>query len=128
MIQLLQVQCLPVLVFLLLAKLLSPGAIPSIKAGSKVEIEVQSVEKDDVRTFQLFSYRLKQHPYVVDPLAFDAVTENDLKNLLSNNYLIFHEPSKGVLNKPILINDIGGPHNPRVVAYTLNQVTVKFEP
>jgi len=113
---------------LLLAKLLSPDAISSIKVGTKVQIEVQSVEKDEVRAFQLFSYRLKQHPYVVDPLAFDSATETDLNGLLANNYLVFHEPSAGVLNTPILINKTGDQYNARVVGYTLDQVIVKFEP
>ena len=112
---------------LLLAKLLSPGTIPSIKAGSKVEIEVQSIEQDDVRTFKLFSYRLKQHPYVVDPLAFDADTNNDLNKLLTNKYLIFHESTKGELNKPIMIDSVSSKYNPRVVGYTLDQVIVKFD-
>ena len=113
---------------LLLAKLLSPDSIGSIKVGTKVQIEVQSLEKDDVRAFQLFSYRLKQHPYVADPLAFDSATEADLNSLLANNYLVFHEPSAGVLNTPILIDSTTNKHNPRVVGYTLDQVIVKFEP
>jgi hypothetical protein len=113
---------------LLLAKLISPSTIENIKEKGKIEIEVQSIDKDNIRTFKLFSYRLKQHPYVAEPLAFRATADSDLNALLQNKYIIFHETTEGVLNTPIVIDSVTSTHKPEVIGYTLDAVMVKFEP
>jgi hypothetical protein len=111
---------------LLQAKLKTPKTIAAIKPNSNVELNVVTKDVDAIRVFKMFEYRLKKHPFVAKANEFDKTAMRDLRTLLSNKYIIFHEKPKGVLPKPILIEDIGAPYNAQIVAYTLDQVVIKF--
>jgi hypothetical protein len=112
---------------LLQAKLKTPKSVAAIKPNSKVEIDVVTKDVDAIRVFKMFEYRLKQHPFVAKVNEFDNTARRDLRILLKNKYIIFHEKPKGSLSKPILIDDVGGPHDAQIVSYTLDQVVIKFK-
>jgi hypothetical protein len=113
---------------LLQAKLKSPATVDAIKSNSKVELDVLTKDVDAIKTFKVFEYKLKQHPFVKDPKGLDTVTKNDLNTLLSNSYIVFHETSQGTLPAPILIQSVNSQYEPKVLGYTLNQVIVGFKP
>ena len=111
---------------LLQAKLKSPKSVAAIQSNGKVELDVFTKDVDAIRVFKLFEYHLKQHPFVVNATAFDETSLTDLQGLLKNKYIVFHEKVKGQLAAPILIENIGAPHNPMIIGYTLDQVIIKF--
>ena len=113
---------------LLQAKLKSPATVDAIKSNSKVELDVLTKDVDAIKTFKVFEYKLKQHPFVKDPKGLDTVTKNDLNTLLSNSYIVFREASQGTLPAPILIQSVNSQYEPKVLGYTLNQVIVGFKP
>jgi hypothetical protein len=113
---------------LLQAKLKSPSSVNAIKPNSKVELDVITKDEDNIRIFKLFESKLKNHLFVSNPNAFDTVSETDLKGLLKNKYIVFHESTKGVLPKPILIADTGGTYKPEIIGYTLDSAIIKFYP
>ena len=110
------------------AKLKSPATVDAIKSNSKVELDVLTKDVDAIKTFKVFEYKLKQHPFVKDPKGLDTVTKNDLNTLLSNSYIVFREASQGTLPAPILIQSVNSQYEPKVLGYTLNQVIVGFKP
>jgi hypothetical protein len=113
---------------LLYGKLKSPSSVDAIKSNSKVTINVVTKDEDAVREFKMFEHKLKNHAYVKQLNQLDVDAAADLNTLLANKYIIFHEPSKGVLPKPIMINSTESKHKPKVLGYTLNQVIVGFQP
>lgn len=113
---------------LLYAKLKSPSSVSAIKSNSKVTFDVVTKDEDAVREFKVFEHKLKNHPFVKELNQLDKTAADDLNLLLANKYIIFHEPTKGVLPKPIIIDSISSVHEPKVLGYTLNQVIVGFKP
>lgn len=113
---------------LLQAKLKSPKSINAIKSKSKVELDVLTKDTDAIRTFKVFEYKLKNHPFVAQLNGLDTAAMADLDTILKNKYIVFHEPSKGVLPAPILIDSIDSEYSPKILGYTLNQVIIGFKP
>lgn len=113
---------------LLQAKLKSPKSINAIKSNSKVELDVLTKDTDAIRTFKVFEYKLKNHPFVKQLNGLDTAAMADLDTILKNKYIVFHESSKGVLPAPILIDSIDSEYSPKILGYTLDQVIIGFKP
>jgi hypothetical protein len=113
---------------LLQAKLKSPKSITAIKSNSQVELDVLTKDTDAIRTFKLFEYKLKNHAFVKQLNGLDITAMADLDTILKNKYIVFHEPSKGVLPAPILIDSTESTYDPKILGYTLNQVIIGFKP
>jgi hypothetical protein len=113
---------------LLQAKLKSPKTVKAIKSKSTVELDVITKDVDAIRTFKKFEYKLKNHPFVRELNGLDKITDIDLNKILQNKYIIFHEPSQGTLNAPIMIDSVDSSHTPKVLGYTLNQVMIGYKP
>ncbi len=111
---------------LMKAKLTTPKTIKSIKPDSVVSMKVMSKSEDAVKVFQQFEIKLKNHPFVKTTGAFESILKDDCLNLIKNpGFIIFLEPKKGKLGKPIFVND--NTYNPRLVGFTLNQAIIKYD-
>lgn len=111
---------------LMKAKLTSPKSIKSIKPNSDVTMKVMSKSEDSVKVFQQFENKLKSHPFVKSVGSFEAVLKDDCLRIIKNpGFIIFLEPSKGKLGKPIYVDD--NTYNPRLVGFTLNQAIIKYD-
>jgi hypothetical protein len=107
------------------AKLLDPAELASIKKGKKVSFSVTSANKENARLMEVFENKLKQHPYVTTPGAFEAALEADLKQLLKVPFLIFHEDA-GLKAPDVLTSNTVGSYKARVKEFTLNQVKIEY--
>lgn len=111
--------------FLIKGKLDNPTTLDKLKPGSKLAIDVTNTSKDNVRDFQNFMQKLKQHPYVINPSAFETDMRKDMNNILKNRYIIFHETGDTKVPVPVLLDQNTGKEL-TVTGFTLNQVTIDF--
>lgn len=108
------------------AKLKTPKALKDIKPGSKVTMDVVSKSDADVSIFEKFENALKNHTFVKKPGSFDTIVNQDCLNIIKTpGFIVFLEPSRGKLGKPVFIND--KTYNPRLVGFTLNQAIIKYD-
>jgi hypothetical protein len=111
---------------LMKATLTSPKTIKAIKPNGDVTMKVVSKSEDNVKVFQQFELKLKTHPFVKSAGSFEAILKDDCLNLIKNpGFIIFLEPTKGKLGKPIFVNS--NTYNPRLVGFTLNQAIIKYD-
>jgi len=111
--------------FLIKGKLDNPTTLDKLKPGSKLAVNVTNTSQDNVRNFQNFMLKLKQHPYVIDPYAFEKDMRQDMNNILKNRYIIFHEEGESKVPVPVLLDQTTGKQL-TVTGFTLNQVTIDF--
>jgi hypothetical protein len=112
---------------LLRGKLKSPKDVTKIKSGSDITIAVTNAIEDNAKAFEVFEARLKQHPYVIKPDSILKDLNTDLKNILLNNYIVFHETKDmSIVPIPILL-DPSAQGNTKISGFTLNQAIVDFK-
>jgi hypothetical protein len=111
---------------LMKAKLTAPKSIKAIKPNSDVTMKIVSKSEDVVKVFQQFEHKLKTHPFIKTIGSFEAVLKDDCLKLIKDpGFIIFLEPTKGKLGKPVFVND--STYNPRLVGFTLNSAIIKYD-